>query len=61
MYANNEIYTHKQYSLLIFFYIIEKDKEAFDRVFVNKFGGLTRPHRSLEDLLAFMAGSKTYE
>lgn len=32
-----------------------------DKLFYNKFGGPTRPHRNLENLLIFLAGSITYE
>eukprot|EP00339_Tiarina_fusa_P008256 CAMPEP_0117010578 /NCGR_PEP_ID=MMETSP0472-20121206/9286_1 /TAXON_ID=693140 ORGANISM="Tiarina fusus, Strain LIS" /NCGR_SAMPLE_ID=MMETSP0472 /ASSEMBLY_ACC=CAM_ASM_000603 /LENGTH=90 /DNA_ID=CAMNT_0004713143 /DNA_START=228 /DNA_END=500 /DNA_ORIENTATION=- len=41
--------------------LIEKDDYAKKTLFFNRIGGPTRPHRSLEDLMTFLAGSWTYD
>eukprot|EP01017_Pseudomicrothorax_dubius_P008620 TRINITY_DN12853_c0_g1_i3.p1 TRINITY_DN12853_c0_g1~~TRINITY_DN12853_c0_g1_i3.p1 ORF type:complete len:179 (-),score=58.72 TRINITY_DN12853_c0_g1_i3:119-655(-) len=39
----------------------EKDRIAKETLFFNRFGAPTRPHKSLDDLLVFLAGSWTYD
>jgi len=39
----------------------EKDAEAKKVLFFNKFGAPTRPVKTLDDMIAFLAGSWTYD
>lgn len=39
----------------------DNDAKAKQTLFYNRMGAPTRPVRSLDDLLTFMAGSKTYD
>lgn len=41
--------------------IIAKDEEAKGKLFYNRFGAPSRPHRNLDDLLTFLAGSATLD
>jgi hypothetical protein len=43
------------------FITIENDAKARATLFYNRMGAPTRPHRSLEDLITFLAGSKTFD
>mgnify|MGYP006976765947 FL=1 len=40
---------------------LERDNIAKQTLFFNKFGAPTRPLRSLDDLITFLAGSWTYD
>jgi len=46
---------------LIAFFILAKDEEAKQKLFFNRFGAPSRPHRNLDDLLIFLAGSATLD
>jgi hypothetical protein len=39
----------------------ENDIKARQTLFYNRMGAPTRPHRSLEEILIFLAGSKTFD
>lgn len=40
---------------------LERDAAAKEILFYNKFGAPTRPLRSLDDLITFLAGSATFD
>jgi hypothetical protein len=50
----------KNYKVSSFLYG-ENDIKARQTLFYNRMGAPTRPHRSLEEILIFLAGSKTFD
>ena len=41
--------------------LADNDAKARQTLFYNRMGAPTRPHRNLEDILIFLAGSKTFD
>lgn len=37
------------------------DQKAREIIFYNKFGAPTRPHRNMEQMMAFLSGNETYD
>ena len=37
------------------------DQKAREVLFYNKFGAPTRPHRNMDEMMAFLSGSETYD